>query len=115
MDGNRFDQASRLLARRIGRRAALAGLFGLAAGAVGIESASAADSSTCASDTGPVKPPGRSAPIAGKRARTRGSKSGIPAIAHSSGGQETTASMAVRRVQRLGPRSARMRETSMGQ
>ena len=44
MDGNRFDQASLLLARRIGRRAALAGLFGLAAGAVGLEGASAADS-----------------------------------------------------------------------
>lgn len=44
MDGNSFDQASRLLARRIGRRSALAGLFGLAAGAVGIESARAADS-----------------------------------------------------------------------
>jgi hypothetical protein len=50
---------------------------------------------------------------AGKSARTRGSKPGRPAMLHSTAVQATMASSAVWRLQRLGPRRARMRDTSI--
>jgi hypothetical protein len=56
---------------------------------------------------------GASGPWFGKRARRRASKPGRAPMAHSGPSQETMASMAVWRLHRLGPRRARMRETSM--
>ena len=47
-------------------------------------SASAASSSTCASDSGPRVPMGAGSPMAGNSARSRGSKPGSRSMAHSS-------------------------------
>src|SRR5574341_2257787 len=76
-------------------------------------SASAAVCSTWASETSPLPPSGCSMPMAGNRARSRASKPAIRAMARSDSAQATTASMAMWRLQRLGPRRARVRDTSM--
>ncbi|MPN28735.1 hypothetical protein SDC9_176180 [bioreactor metagenome] len=52
-------------------------------------------------------------PISGKRARKRASNSPRPAREHSASLQVTMASIAVCRLHRLGPRRARIRDTSM--
>src|SRR5574343_883019 len=52
-------------------------------------------------------------PSSGKRSRRRASKPGRSAMATSAPSQRTMAWMAVWRLHRLGPRRARMRETSM--
>ena len=75
--------------------------------------ARAAVCSTCASEMSLSPPSGCSTPMAGNRARRRSSKPAILPMARSVSVQVTTASMAMWRLQRLGPRRARVRVTSM--
>src|SRR3990167_796953 len=75
--------------------------------------ASAAVCRTWASDRSVSPPSGFSTPMAGNSARSRASKPSICAMARSDSAQATTASMARWRLQRLGPRRALMRDTSM--
>ncbi len=76
---------------------------------------SAASSSTCAIGILSSWPVGCSALISGKRARKRTSKPEKLPIQCSASLQLTTASIAVWWLQRLGPRNARMRDTSINQ
>ncbi len=76
-------------------------------------SARAAVCSTWASEMSVSPPSGCSTPMAGNKARRRSSKPAILPMARSVSLQVTTASMAMWRLQRLGPRRARVRVTSM--
>jgi hypothetical protein len=74
---------------------------------------SAANSSAWAIDTASSCPSGRSMSSSGKRSRKRFSKPACVDVALSPSCAMTIASIAVCRLQRLGPRRARIRETSM--
>ena len=74
---------------------------------------SAAKARTWATEMSPWWPVRRIGPMFGKRARRRASKPGSSHSAHSASLQWTTASIAVLRLHRLGPRKARTRVMSI--